>query len=186
MNLNLFLYLLLLLNITSCKPSKKEMLEEFKKAYDKYTDDLTFKNNLDVTYIERTPISYETVSNAFLDTLKSNNFTERAINFQSTIKRKIVEQDMFKDIFSSSSSNSDNHEDLIKPYKDSINYYLSLDSILKTHPTKANGSDYYKVKYFIKATLSMELIDKQEKTNFIDTIYILFDKDYKVLGEMKR
>ena len=89
---------------------------------------------------------------------------------------------MFSKLSGSVNLPSVNSESDIKSYEDSIKTYLALDSNLRVQPSKLDDNDYYKVKYFIKCSLSMGSLGK---TNIMDTSYVFFDKDFKVLGDKR-
>ena len=187
------LFLLVFICFSSCK--KDEYASNLKimgeKAKQKLADEV-FKGNGTVIFLEFAPISYDTITENKLDTLrllKINDKISKLIELAHTrndlLKSKVNEYkiyksagmddlaEMTKDEFNE--ANSDFQRDM-----DKMKEYNKQDSIIRSDIEKrTNQQSFYHLKFFVKATITDN--STQKTSNQMDTMYIIFDSQLNVV-----
>lgn len=186
--LSLILFALILLN--SCKDKKTENLQTMKKQFEASLNDKAFSDNAQIKILELNAISYDTLDENYIDTLKILDAYSKYDHFKKltdiTIERAQLEGQKMRlnSLIGSQTLTDISREDLNKyiqqanSYKDSMIYYLQVDSIIKARiSNRKTPENIYQAKIFLKATYSKE--GKSE--NILDTMKVHYDKDFRII-----
>jgi hypothetical protein len=192
----LFLTLATLLLI-SCSNEREDNLNKMKEIFSKYISDNTFRENVDLNVLEFRAISYETVSENTLDTVRWISILDRGNHFGELLK---LEEDLLRKNMDMANLNhklagtgdvtdyefATNRADIqksmndIQATKDSIQYYLEYaKNIENTIKNRKSPKAIYWAKLFLKATSTKN----GEKTNIMDTIRPFFTLDIKLIKQ---
>lgn len=181
---------LLPLIIFSCKHQSETNLEKMKTAFEKSLTDKAFKDNYKLKIIELKAISYDTLTENTLDTLKLSKYGDKYDHFKKlcnlTLERAQLESQSLRlnASIGSKTLTDISREDLnkylkeAKEYQDSMTYYASIDSTIReTIKNRKKPNEVYEGKFFLKAVASKDGKDE----NIMDTMYYYFDKQIKLI-----
>jgi Mg2+ and Co2+ transporter CorA len=177
--------------LISCKDNEESNLKKMKIELEKEIKDDAFKNNLKVEIYQLEAISYDTVTENYVDTLHiisaSNNLQQFIELHESNMKLAKLKSNqirIYRSIGSSSLEDIDREElqdylDEAKRYLDSMKVYRNKDSSIREQIKKRSSPEnVYRAKFFIKATTHTK---NGESNNNMDTTYIFFNKDLKLI-----
>ena len=176
--------------VISCKDKTTSNLEIMKKEFETQLKDKAFADNVEIEIFQLDAISYDTISENFIDTLKLYSINSKIDHFQKLAKSSLElaklkgQQLRLYASLGDKTLNDISREDLqkyideAKEYQDSIQYYVKNDSLTKEKiKNRANPKDFYQTKFFIKATSK----ENDKSHNILDTINVYFNDQLKII-----
>lgn len=179
-----------LILLSSCKDKKAENLQMMKKQFEASVNDKAFSDNAQIKILELNAISYDTLNENYIDTLKILDAYSKYERFEKltkiTIERAQLEGQKMRlnSLIGSKTLTDISREDLNKyiqqanSYKDSMMFYSQVDSIIKAGISNRKTPDnIYQAKIFLKAIYSKD--GKSE--NILDTMKVHYDKEFRII-----
>jgi hypothetical protein len=153
-----------------------------------HLEDRAFKENSKITFYEFTPLSYEDVSEKYIDTIRLSLTDDKWQSFIDELRannekmdKELKEMKIYLDLewMDLYQMSKDNFKELILKkdiLTDSINYYDKQDSIIRERISlETDKKIFYKLTLYIKATIKHNL--SAESYNIMDTLTMVFDNN---------
>lgn len=189
MKKNLLLSPLILL-IFSCQDGYKSNLEKMAKETKSIIEEAAFKDNGTVDFLLYEPIGYDTLTAKDFYMYQMSRLSEIIDDYVNMVHLLNEQFDNEVNLFSLYSSSFGRNDNITRIQKEDAakakvkfeiareNAYklFAKDSLLKIKIDNLdNFEDYYLFKAFAKYVYS----NKDETSNFLDTIFMVFDKNFK-------
>lgn len=188
------LILVTIILIVSCKDKTASNLETMKKEFETYIKDRAFADNGEVEIFQLDAISYDTISENYIDTLKLYSITLKINRFEKLVERKmelaklkgqetrLIASLGDKTLVDIGKEDVRKYGDEAIEYLDSIQVYAETDSLIREKiKSRNNPKDFYEAKFFIKATAKVN--GKSE--NILDTLNVYFNDQLKIIDLKK-
>ncbi|MDD2196838.1 MAG: hypothetical protein PHW91_06575 [Bacteroidales bacterium] len=184
------LFICIVILVISCNDKTASNLEIMKKEFETQLKDKAFANNVEIEIFKLDAISYDTISENFIDTLKLysinskiDHFQKLAISSLELAKLKRQQLRLYaslgdKTLTDISREDLQKYIDKFTEYEDSIQFYAKSDSLIREKIKKrVEPKDFFQTKFFIKATSK----EKDKRDNILDTINIYFNDQLKII-----
>jgi hypothetical protein len=175
----------------SCKNEYESNLQKMELAAKKYVEDMAFKNNATIDFLEFKAVSCDTVDENHIDTLlliKLADMTDRYMKLNKLyIDRAKNNMDLLKiyaslemrDVALDQYKEVESGMETVQLYRDSVEMCLSMDTMIRERiKSRINPKVFYRTTLFIKATSKNNKSGASE--NYMDNRQMYFDEKINI------
>jgi hypothetical protein len=186
----IFVAMAVIVMAVSCKNEYESNLQKMELAAKKYVEDVAFKSNATIDFLEFKAVSYEPVDENHIDTLISLQLVDKVLSYHKKMRQSTERMKNSRDLIKIYASIDrsialDEYKEWqvdstrARLYMDSAAMCLSKDTAIRERiKSRVNPKVFYSATFFIKATSKNNKSGASE--NYMDSIHMYFDENINV------